>query len=408
MRILAIETSCDDTGIAILKYSKAGQPKILADLVSSQVKIHAQWGGVVPMLAKREHQRNLVPLFIKALKETKLLKTQNLKRKTQNYNAKLKTLKLILQRESDLFEKLLPFLKKYHKPNVDYVAVTHGPGLEPALWVGVNFARALSYFWQIPIIPINHIKGHLGAISVPPLRDGNSADYKKLKAKSYGPFPAIALVVSGGHTQLILIKKFDDYKIIGETRDDAAGEAFDKVAKMLNLGYPGGPIISQIATKFQSSDFASRYDLRSPQIKLPRPMINSNDFDFSFSGLKTAVLYLLQKMTPTQIKKQIPAIAAEFQQAVIDVLTAKTILAAKKYRAKTIILAGGVAANSLLRDNLLLSANRLSLNFLVPPINLCMDNAAMIALAAYWQLAQNRAKKISWRALKARANLRIS
>lgn len=406
MKILTIETSCDDTGVAILEYDKTGQPKILADLVSSQIKVHAPWGGVVPSLAKREHQKNLVPLLIKALKQSSLSchpeRSEGSKKDSslrsysiQNDKKKTGALKQILDREPELLKKLPLFLKKYAKPDIDYIAVTHGPGLEPALWVGVNLARALSYFWDIPLIPVNHIEGHLCANLA---SDGDNAGHKLL-ATSSKLFPAIGLVVSGGHTQLILIKKIGSYQIVGETRDDAAGEAFDKVAKMLNLGYPGGPIISQIAKS---------YKLKAISCKLPRPMLNSGDFDFSFSGLKTAVLYALQKMTPAQIKKQTPAIAAEFQQAVIDVLAAKTLSAVKKYGAKTLLLAGGVAANPRLRESLAEIAEREAINFLMPPLNLCMDNAAMIALAAYWQIKQKRAKNTIWRVLKAQANLRIS
>ena len=433
VKILSIETSCDDTGVAILEYDKTSQPKILADLVSSQIKVHAPWGGVVPMLAKREHQRNLVPLFIKALKEAKLStivlrhpdpavagegsNIDSSPRHSAAKNDKIKTLNKILEREPELSKKLLPFLQKYEKPDIDYIAVTVGPGLEPALWVGVNFSRALSYFWNIPIIPINHIEGHIAANWLKPIgRMVNDQllplDFAQGKiSKKY--FPAIALVVSGGHTQLILVKESHShgrnshvsslsYAIIGETRDDAAGEAFDKVAKMLNLGYPGGPVISKIANRLPTTDY------RQNKISLPRPMLNSGDLDFSFSGLKTAVLYTLQKMTPAQIKKMTPAIASEFQQAVTDVLTAKTVSAAKKYNAKTVILAGGVAANKNLRDHLSLITHHLSLNFLVPPQNLCADNAVMIGLAAFCQLKQNRAKSANWKTVKAQANLRIS
>jgi len=233
-------------------------------------------------------------------------------------------------------------------------------------------------------------------------------------------------VVSGGHTQLVLIEEKKagtalsegrrpaqrdkvgvgarerkavpvfDYKIIGETRDDAAGEAFDKVAKMLGLGYPGGPIISRLASQSLNHSITQ-------SLSLPRPMLHSGDFDFSFSGLKTAVLYALQKLTPAQLKQQTPAVAAEFQQAVIDVLTAKTLAAARKNNAKTIILAGGVAANAALRQNLKAKSAELKINFLSPPLELCADNAVMIALAAL----QKNAKKTAWQALKAEANLRI-
>jgi N6-L-threonylcarbamoyladenine synthase len=390
MKILAIETSCDDTGIAILEYDKSSQPKVLADFVSSQIKVHAKWGGVVPMLAKREHQKNIIPLFKKALKNIPA-KAKKTSTKIQQNN--IDTLKNILDHEPELFKKLLPFLKKSLKPDIDYIAFTTGPGLEPALWVGVNFARALSYWWNLPLLPINHVEGHLCA---------NFASGEISADQNI--FPAIALIVSGGHTQLILIKKLGNYEIIGETRDDAAGEAFDKVAKMLKLGYPGGSIISKLAA--QSLNHSNAQPL--PPFSLPRPMLNSGDFDFSFSGLKTAVLYLLQKMTPAQIKKSTPAIAAEFQQSVIDVLTAKTLFAAKKYNAKTLILAGGVAANQALRESLSQKTNEQQLAFLVPPLNLCMDNAAMIALAAYWQLKQDRSQKTDWASAKAQANLRIS
>ncbi len=432
MRILAIETSCDDTGIAILEFGKTGRLKLLADLVSSQIKIHAPWGGVVPMLAKREHQHNLLPLLKKSLEKSKLLKisksqfptlrvvTRRVTISNKIPNSKLQILNSILEREPELLKKLLPFLKKYPKPDIDYIAVTHGPGLEPALWVGVNFARALSYCWKIPLLPVNHIEGHIAANWLEPIGGMTNNqlppfDFARGKI-SKKILPAICLVVSGGHTQFILIKNIGRYQIIGETRDDAAGEAFDKVAKMLNLGYPGGPAISRLANLHKSNHKFSPMTIRDidakfvkiSDIKLPRPMLNSGDFDFSFSGLKTAVLYLLQKMPPTQIKKSTPAIAAEFQQAVIDVLTAKTISAAKKYNAKTIILAGGVAANEALRQELTDQAAKLNLNFLVPKNSLCMDNAAMIALAAYYQLRQKRAKKANWRTLKAQANLRIS
>ncbi|MDD2731495.1 MAG: tRNA (adenosine(37)-N6)-threonylcarbamoyltransferase complex transferase subunit TsaD, partial [Candidatus Portnoybacteria bacterium] len=263
-----------------------------------------------------------------------------------------------------------------------------GPGLEPALWAGVNLARALACFWRLPIIPANHIKGHLLA-----------ALAEKKSDKNY--FPAIGLVVSGGHTQLVLIEISSGnvlkYRIIGETRDDAAGEAFDKVAKMLGLGYPGGPIIAAKAAKFKIENLKLKIN------KLPRPMLRSGDFDFSFSGLKTAVLYTLQKMSPAQIKRQTPAIAAEFQQAVIDVLSAKTSSAVKKHEAKTIVLAGGVAANSALRQELKNQAKKMKVKFLSPAPEFCSDNAAMIALAA----EEDIGRKTGWQKIKADANWRI-
>ena len=427
MRILAIETSCDDTGIAILEINPGGQPKMLADLVSSQVKIHAPWGGVVPMLAKREHQRNLLPLLTQALKENKLLKISKSEFliSKQISNSKFQTLKTILWREEFLLKKLLPFLKKYRKPKIDLIAVTVGPGLEPALWVGVNFARALAYLWHLPVIPVNHIEGHIAA---------NFFQLEKISGKSKLQItnyklllPAICLVVSGGHTQLILMRQFGQYQILGETRDDAAGEAFDKVAKMLNLGYPGGPIIAKMAMKINpvfntgqkspASPSSSRLHWRDKagrakikNITFPRPMIQTKDYDFSFSGLKTAVLYFVKTLSTARFKKLTPAIAAEFQQAVIDVLTAKTLAAAKKYHAKTVMLSGGVAANDALRETLKLEILNLKLNFLVPPKSFCTDNAAMIGLTAYHRIGPEklRRKKSNWRNIKADANLTIA
>ena len=383
MRILAIETSCDDTGIAVLEVLSNGQQKLLANLVSSQIEIHAPWGGVVPTLAKREHQRHLTPLLKQALLKSKLLKINNRQSKINDKN-----LESILDRETELAKQLIPFLQKYQQPDIDYIAVTIGPGLEPALWVGVNFARALSSLWNIPIIPINHIEGHIAAAFFHASRD---------QAK---PSPTLALIVSGGHTQLIIIKKFGQYEIIGETRDDAAGEAFDKVAKMLNLGYPGGPIIAKLATHHPNSI-----------ITLPRPMLHSPDFDFSFSGLKTAALYLIKKLTPAQIKKLTPAIAAEFQQAVIDVLIAKTIKAARQYKVKTILLGGGVAANEALRQTLRATCDHAKhdkIKILLPSKKMCADNAAIIAFAAAEKFSQTKKPKTAaWRKLRAEANLRV-
>jgi len=432
MRILAIETSCDDTGIAILEFNSQSQPKILADLVSSQVKIHAPWGGVVPMLAKREHQRNLSPLLKRALLESKLLKISKFhpersrRAKLLNYkplgpswtglgqilNPKIKILNSILEREPELLKKIIPFLKKYQKPKIDLIAVTVGPGLEPALWVGVNFARALAYVWNLPIAPINHLEAHLGAALAFATESQSSAIYKNL-------FPAVCLIVSGGHTQLILMRDFGEYKILGETRDDAAGEAFDKVAKMLNLGYPGGPKISQLAAKFNSEfrnsnfEIDSKLKIKKSELMLPRPMINTKDFDFSFSGLKTAALYLTKKLTKTQLKNSTPAIAAEFQRAVVDVLVAKTIRAAKEFKTKTILLAGGVASNDLLRETLKLEAEKLKTLFLVPSKNFCIDNAAMVAFIAYLKKDVFEKKginkdKFNWKSIKADANLTIA
>lgn len=348
MLILGIETSCDDTGISIVEITPTRKAigarfNILSNTISSQIKTHAPFGGVVPNLAAREHLKNIEPCLKIALKEA---------------NKKIS--------------------------EIDLIAVTVGPGLIPSLLIGVHFAKTLAYKYKKPIIPVNHIEGHIIAA---------------FNNKFSGP--TIALVVSGGHTQLILIKKINDYKIIGETRDDATGECFDKVAKLLKLGYPGGPIISIKANEFKVKNQKS-------EISLPRPMINHKNYDFSFSGLKTAVLYLTQKnKNKLKDEKFIQEVCYETQQAIIDVLINKTLRAAKEYKAKTIILAGGVAANTELREQFKLKIENLKLGieFLTPSKILCTDNGAMIAMAGYLNYKKN--KNYNYNRIKADANLRI-
>lgn len=398
MKILAIETSCDETAISILEgkgNSKNPSFKILSNIVSSQVKIHAKWGGVVPNLAKREHQRNLVPVIKKALKESSLLKIQNFPpRADPSLAEKLKNLGIILERELELFKKLIPFLNKHKKPKIDLIAVTNGPGLEPALWVGINFAKALAIFWNKPIMGINHMEGHLFSAF---LRENFQTPIFKPQ------FPAVALLVSGGHTELILVKNWLKYEPLGQTRDDAAGEAFDKVAKMLGLGYPGGPIVSKLAQQYRD---VRRHDI----VELPRPMINSQNYDFSFSGLKTAVLYFVKTLSKEKIKELTPAICAEFQQATIDVLVQKTIRASKEHKAKTIIVGGGVIANKTLREKLTQESSKNGFSIALPEIKFTGDNAAMIGLAAFMREKIKRKKNldITEKNLKANGNLKLA
>ena len=387
MTILAIETSCDETSIAIADCQKS-RCRILSNIISSQVKVHKKWGGVVPILAKREHQKNLAPVLKKALKKAGMLKKVKKNQKIQN-----KKLKEILTREGHLYKKLEKFLTSYQKPKIDSIAVTVGPGLEPALWVGVNFARALSYFWKLSVIPVNHIEGHIFANFIE--KEINKTYQKEI-------FPAICLSVAGGHTQLILIKNIGKYRLLGETRDDAAGECFDKVAKILRLGYPGGPIISKIAKKIQDRERVS--------VSLPRPMIYTKDYDFSFSGLKTAALYLVKKLTANNKKltiQQKREICFETQQAIIDVLIKKTLKAAKDYKVKTILLSGGVAANKELRKQVKEKVIKELPNVkcFIPDVKLCTDNAAMMAIAAYFRWKAG--KKKNWKEIKVNANLKI-
>jgi N6-L-threonylcarbamoyladenine synthase len=377
MRILAIETSCDDTGVAVLEVSEARDFKVLSNIVSSQIEVHKKYGGVYPMMAKREHQRNLLPTLTHALKNAGLLAVN-----TGDQNFDSKTIEKILEREPELYKKIIPFLKKYKKPDIDLISVTNGPGLEPCLWVGVNFAKALSSFWNIPVVPVNHVEAHIlvNLLETP-------KGYPDIK------FPAVALVVSGGHTQIILVNGIGKYKILGETRDDAAGECFDKCAKILGLGYPGGPIISKLAEGIKTKR------------ALPRPMIGTKDYDFSFSGLKTAVLYADRKVQNKtgEYKKEM---AAEVQQAVIDVLIKKTIKAVKNFAAKSLILGGGVSANQELKKQLRnkLKKEHLSTEFCVPKPNLSVDNALMAAVTGFYHKKQTK----DWQKIKADGNLRIA
>jgi len=336
MNILSIETSCDETGIALLKISggvRAPKVTVLADFVSSQIKIHQPFGGVVPNLAKREHLKNM-PILFKRLQ------------------AKCKPLKF------------------------DIITVTVGPGLEPALWTGITFAQALAKEYKKPLVGANHLEGHLYSFLLPGLAGGRKIS-----------FPAVALIVSGGHTILLHMQSFSKWKRIGETRDDAAGEAFDKVARMLKLNYPGGPEIEKLSK-----------DGNGATMVFPRPMIHEKNYDFSFSGLKTSVLYYLRDHEDAA-----PAdVAASFQQAAVDVLVGKTIRAAKATGAKSIILCGGVAANKKLRSELGKAARQINAKFFVPPFKYNLDNGAMIGLAGY--MARERKKRYK---MVANGNLEI-
>ena len=361
MRILAIETSCDDTSIALIKAQGKKQVSfnILSNIVSSQIEIHKKWGGVYPTLAKREHQKNLISVLEKALKGAKMFKTINSKKQISKLEEN--KLRKILEREPELLNNFLKIIPKIKKPKIDALAITIGPGLEPCLWIGINFAKALAYFWNLSLIPINHIEAHIYA---------NYLDSKEFN------FPAICLIVSGGHTQLILMKNHNQHRIVGETRDDAAGECLDKIARILGLGYPGGPVIAKKAIKVKTSKF---------QIQLPRPMIYSKDYDFSFSGLKTAVLYDFKKRS-SKVKKDknyIGQMCLESQQAVIDVLIHKTLKAVRAWQAKTIILGGGVIANQELRKQIKKEIQKsLPNTFLrIPQPRYCTDNAAMVGVA---------------------------
>lgn len=324
MLILAIETSCDETSAALVEASGGASAPvftILSSVIHSQIDIHRPYGGVYPTLAKREHQRNIGPVI------TEVLETSG----------------------------LLP-------KDLDAIAVTVGPGLEPALWVGIEAAKKCAEKWQLPLIPANHMEGHLVSV----LLD---------KPQSV-TFPAIGLLVSGGHTELVLMHGWGQYEVLGRTRDDAAGEAFDKVARSMGLPYPGGPELSRLAQKYAHKKF--------PEITLPRPMMHSHDYDFSFSGLKTAVLYMTRQRQELLTDETLRAeLAYEFESAVIDVLISKTLRAVTSYGAQSLIVGGGVIANTRLRKACEILTHKEEVLLFLPAHEYTGDNAAMIGAASY-------------------------
>lgn len=371
MKILAIETSCDETAIAILNAEgdiSEHRFTILADTLQSQTKLHAEYGGVFPALAKREHAKNLVPLLELALNQAQM--------NTECVKCDLvhkAVLEEMLSREPEMFTQLVTFLETHEKPAIDAIAVTHGPGLEPALWVGVNFAKALSKIWNIPVIPINHMEGHIVASL---LSEETRLPDGQVRLGTVH-FPALALLISGGHTELVLIKDWMNYELVGSTRDDAVGEAFDKVARTLGLSYPGGPEISRLAIEARTRNEKSPYSL-------PRPMINSGDCDFSFSGLKTAVLYQVRDIGSLS-EEQKQEFAQEFEDAVVEILLKKTQKAIEDHQVNTLIIGGGVSANTEIRKAFKsLFENEYPNKLLyIPETKLSTDNALMIAIAGF-------------------------
>lgn len=314
IKILAIESSCDETAAAVVKNGR----EVLSNVISSQIELHKLYGGVVPEIASRKHIEKINQVIEEAL--------------------------LVAGVTLD---------------DIDGIAVTYGPGLVGALLVGVAQAKAISYAKKIPLIGVHHIEGHINA---------NYIENKELKP------PFMCLVVSGGHTHLVLVKDYGEYDIIGRTRDDAAGEAFDKVARAIGLGYPGGPKIDKLAKEGNKT-----------AIKFPRANVEGAPYDFSFSGLKSAVLNYLNKCEMKHITVNKADVAASFQEAVIDALIDRGVLAAKEYGLTTLAIAGGVASNSSLRDGLRLACEKQNITFCHPSPIYCTDNAAMIGVAGYYE-----------------------
>jgi len=385
MKILGIETSCDETAVAVVEGSgglEAPLFEVRSSVVSSQIKEHVSFGGVVPNIAKREHARNLVPVLEKALRGAGLYNESGIFNLESGVtqDSRFQILDSMLARELDLIPPLKTLLQSIAPPEIDAIAVTRGPGLEPALWVGVNFARALACAWEKPLYAVNHMEGHILAALLH--EKTQNTEHKTPKVE----FPILSLLVSGGHTELDVASAWGKYEVLGETRDDAVGEAFDKVARLLGLPYPGGPAISALAemTADKRGLDAEQRGKNPSFVSLPRPMINSGDLDFSFSGLKTAVRYRLEK--EEQVTDEFRAtMALEFERAAVEVLLAKTCMAMLETGAKTFILGGGVAANTRLRREVtrVFADEFPEAVCILPDRALTTDNAAMIAAAGY-------------------------
>lgn len=366
MKILSIESSADETGVSLLTATGAfpdATYEILGTALSSQIKEHNKWGGIVPSIAKREHAKYFPILLEEVLDQAEMLdeNSSNLSEAQKEHVAEL------LVREEGLAEAVIELLAKHSLPEIDLIAVTSGPGLEPALWVGVSFAKALAYLTGASVIPVNHMEGHILASLYDADRDDMLADIA---------FPAIALLISGGHTELVAMRNWGQYEKIGQTRDDAVGEAFDKVARLLGLPYPGGPEISRLAA-------AARKQALPVFAPLPRPMLNSGDLDFSFSGLKTAVRYAVQDRELSDDERA--AVARDFEDAVTEVLLRKVSDAISNTGAQTLVVGGGVANNQHLRQTVtshfLQTFPDVTVYF--PQPGLSTDNSIMIALAGH-------------------------
>lgn len=388
--VLAIETSCDETAVALLA-CKDQKYTVLTQELYSQIDLHKEYGGVFPMLAKREHGKNLMFLLEKALaSQTAPTSPISIPAETEA------TALTLLDREVELKDFLKTSLDNpesflYKRPAIDAITVTVGPGLEPALWVGISFAKALCTLWNIDLIPINHMEGHIASVLIE-----NETEATEL-------FPSLTLLISGGHTELVEVETWGKYKIIGGTKDDAVGEAYDKVARILGLEYPGGPAISARAELIRSSntiDVAEKLCLEH-NIKLPRPMIHSQDTQFSFSGLKTAALYLVRDLknasgTDSLSQTQIDLICFEFEQSVVDVLIKKSNIAReKRQNVQTLIVGGGVIANTYIRTRLQAWCDEEHITFLRPKNIFATDNAVMIGVAGLIQLNHDYATIIS-------------
>lgn len=373
MIVLAVETSCDETSIAIIKRVRGKNVRfeILSHKTLSQIDIHKAYGGVYPAMAKREHAKNITQLCAEVLHEADVLVERS--NDAPLSQKKKEMIEKLSEHEREMGRALIVLFEGIQKPKIDAIAVTSGPGLEPALWVGINFALALHTIWNIPLYPINHMEGHVIASLL-----SKKEDFFEIPEIEY---PALALLVSGGHTELVRMSKKLKYHIIGQTLDDACGECFDKSARLLGMKYPGGPKISSRAERGRKEGI-----IVPPHMILPRPMINTKDLSFSFSGLKTAVLTRVKKQKDSTeegiTESFITGLSLELENAITDVLIEKTKQAIFEVSAKTVLLGGGVSANTHIREQMerLTKENKCALY--VPEKSLSTDNALMIAATA--------------------------
>jgi len=427
IKILAIESSCDETAAAVIE-ERDGAPFVLSNIISSQVDLHAKTGGVVPEVASRAHMETIMTVVAEALVNSNLEYRNTKQIKNSNFENS-ENVSDFGFRISDFYQEAIEELG-----NITHIAVTAGPGLIGSLLVGFSAAKAISYARNLPIIPVNHIEGHIYSASA---ESNPKSEIRNPKVSSFdirvSNFPLIALTVSGGHTSLTLMRDHGAYETLGATLDDAVGEAYDKVAKLLGLGYPGGPVISKMAEHFRKIDHLSlpithlneklsngqineKWEMgngksQSP-IVFPRPIINDGTFNFSFSGLKTSVLQKTKdiiKNLDLNLAAEIPyelkeEIAWAFEEAVADVLSFKTAKAVEKYQPKTVIFGGGVSANKYLADKIQSKVESLKskVDFLTPPRDMTGDNAAMIGLAAYYHLKKGNIS--SWDEIKVDSN----
>lgn len=348
--ILAIESSCDETSAAVVQNTDDGV-KILSNIIASSADLQAKYGGVVPEQAARAQLESIIPVIQESLDQAKI-----------------------------------------SKEDIDAIAVTQGPGLIGSLLIGVESAKVLATVWDKPLVPVNHLIGHFYANWIV---TGRPEDQNSQESENTPKFPCIGLLVSGGHTDLVLFESHGEYKYLGGTRDDAAGEAFDKTARLLGLPYPGGPVISKLAEKGNPKAY-----------HLPRPMIDSGDLDFSFSGLKTAVFNLISELGSEKLtEKTIADLCASIEEAIVDILVRKTVRASQRYNIEQIIVAGGVAANRKLTEELTKTVQTKTprARIFIPPPRLCTDNAAYIGAAAFYNYYPEDSLKI-----QANPNLSLS